>query len=354
MCPRSALALILGAVLTVAGGGAGPNKAWALEAEILDFQDLDGWEGEDFGAAFAVFTSTCPDLKAEEWRAVCAFATTNPEPRAFFELFFRPVRLSGRTPVLFTGYYEPELRAARKPGGAYRYPVYQIPPDLAVANGTEAPPGPTRAEIDTEGALDDLGLEIAWLRDPIDIYFLQIQGSGRLRMRDGRVIRLGYAGQNGHPRRSIAAEMVRREIYAPHQVSAAVIRNWARRNQEEGRELLNHDPSYVFFRVLDDMPEGSGPLGAMNRPLTAGRSVAIDPAIYPLGAPIWIETEGEAPKRRLMIAQDTGGAIRGSHRADLFLGTGPDAGARAGRIRDRGRMVVLLPIDQAYALALGY
>ncbi len=348
---RSALALVLGAGLAFSGGSG--SRALALEAEILSFADLDGWDDEDHAEAFAVFQSTCPDLTAPDWVVVCAFATSNPEPRAFFELFFRPVRLSGRQPVLFTGYFEPELRAASEPDKFYKYPVYRLPPELG-PEGSAVGNGPTRAEIDEQGVLDGRGLEIAWLRDPVDLYFLQIQGSGRLRMRGGSILRLGYAGQNGHPRRSIASELVRQGVYEPHQVSGAVIRNWVRRNAEEGRELLNHDPSYVFFRELDALPGDDGPLGAMNRPLTAGRSIAVDPQVYPLGAPIWVEKEGETPKRRLMIAQDTGGAIRGPRRADLFLGTGAEAGEKAARIRDHGQMVALLPIEQAYSYALGY
>ena len=144
--------------------------------------------------------------------------------------------------------------------------------------------------------------------------------------------------------------MVRRGIYNAHQVSAQVIKNWVRRNPEAGEELLFHNPSYVFFREIKHVTDRDGPLGAMNRPVTAGRSIAVDPQFTPLGAPVWLEKDGATPIRRLMIAQDTGSAIKGAQRADIFFGTGDAAGQAAGTLRDGGRMVVLLPIQRAYAL----
>ncbi len=161
---------------------------------------------------------------------------------------------------------------------------------------------------------------------------------------------MGYAGANGHPYRSIGRELVRRGVYRPHQVSAQVIRNWVRRAPERRIELLHHNPSYVFFRVVNHVPAHKGPLGAMNRSITPLRSVAVDPDHVPLGAPVWIEKEGRGPLHRLMIAQDTGSAIQGAQRADIFFGTGDTAGRAAGRLRDGGRMVVLMPIQRAYAM----
>ena len=161
---------------------------------------------------------------------------------------------------------------------------------------------------------------------------------------------MGYAAANGHTYRSIGKELVRRGIYEPHQVSAQVIKNWVRRNPVEGRELLQHNPSFVFFRKVTHVPAERGPLGAMNRSVTPMRTVAVDPAYTPLGAPVWIEKGGRGPLRRLMIAQDTGSAIKGAQRADIFYGTGDYAGRRAGETRDPGRMVVLMPIQTAYAL----
>ena len=337
------VALVLAAVLPQAG------PVVAIEARIFPFSALDGWKAEDHAEALSVFLRICPDLDAPEWGSVCAFARTNPDPRLFFETFFRPVLIGPEEhAALFTAYFEPELPASRVPTAIYRHPVYRAPPELNAER-----PSLSRAEIETTSRLLGRGLEIAWLRDPVDLYYLQVQGSGRLRFADGSVLRLGYGGQNGHPRRPVAQEMVRQGILSRHSASAAVIRNWVRANPEDGRALLQRDPSYVFFRVLRDQSAAPGPRGAMNRALVPGRSIAVDPAFTPLGAPVWVEKDGAAPLRRLMFAQDTGGAIKGPQRADIFIGTGDDAGSRAGTIRDPGRMVVLLPIEQAFVLALG-
>jgi membrane-bound lytic murein transglycosylase A len=208
----------------------------------------------------------------------------------------------------------------------------------------------SRREIETTDALAGRGLEIAWVDDPVELFFLQVQGSGRIRLPDGRSLRVGYQGANGHQYRSVGTELVRRGIFDAHQVSAQVIKNWVRRNPIDGLELLRHNPSYVFFREIGDVPAHKGPLGAMNRSVTALRSVAVDPRFVPLGAPVWLEKAGETPMNRLMVAQDTGSAIKGAQRADIFFGTGDEAGRQAGRLRDDGRMYVLLPIQRAYAL----
>ena len=194
-------------------------------------------------------------------------------------------------------------------------------------------------------------LELVWLQSDVDKFFLQIQGSGRVKLNEGGSMRVGYGGKNGHPYRSIGQELIRRGEFEEHQVSAQVIRNWVERNPERGLDLLNHNPSYVFFREVSQVDPEKGPLGAMNRSVTAGRSVAIDPEYVPLGAPVWLEKAGARPFRRLMIAQDTGAAINGPQRADIFYGTGADAGREAGRIRDGGRMIVLLPVEEALSLA---
>lgn len=320
--------------------------AHAVDTELLTFDAFDGWDEDNHAAALATFRNTCPDLETDTWGAICAFASSDPDPRSFFELFFRPVRVGGSAPAHFTGYFEPELPAAREKGDGFEYPVYRRPPALETGEAWL-----TRAEIENGDRMK--GHEIAWLRDPVDLYFLQIQGSGRLVLTDGTTLRLGYDGSNGHPFRPVSSVMVSRDIYEPHQVSSKVIRNWVRRNPERGRALLHEDPSYVFFRVLDGRSQDSGPLGALNRPLTAGRSLAVDPEHIPLGAPVWIEKDGAIPMRRLMVAQDTGGAIKGPRRADIFFGTGADADDRASRVRDPGRMVVLMPIERAYAMRGG-
>ncbi|WP_454282557.1 murein transglycosylase A [Roseovarius sp. MBR-79] len=315
--------------------------------EILDFSDLRGWAEDDHARALTVFNETCADMKDPDWQSLCALAQTGPDARTFFELFFRPVMISDGSPALFTGYFEPELRGALQPGGRYRYPVYRMPPEAR-----EVSPWLSRREILSGDVMSGRGLEIAWVDDPVELFFLQIQGSGRIRLPDGGVIRVGYGGANGHPYRSIGSELVRLGVYEAHQVSAEVIKNWVRRNPEAGEALLHHNPSYVFFRRVDQVPPDRGPLGAMNRSVTAGRTIAVDPAHVPLGAPVWIEKEGHGPIRRLMVAQDTGSAINGPQRADIFFGTGADAGRAAGRLRDPGRMVVLMPIQRAYAMLM--
>lgn len=313
---------------------------------VLDFADLRGWKLDKHQQALDVFLVTCPDLRDPDWRALCALGRQKPDARAFFELFFRPVLVGNGAPALFTGYFEPELDGALRPDGRFRYPLYRQPEIARVSN-----PWLTRREIETGDAMRDKGLEIAWVDDPVELFFLQIQGSGRIRLRDGSMIRVGYGGDNGHSYRSIGVELVRRGVYPVHKVSAEVIRNWVRRNPEAGRELLFHNPSYVFFRVVDTVPPEAGPLGAMNRSVTPRRSIAVDPAFVPLGAPVWVEKAGESGFNRLMVAQDTGSAIKGAQRADIFLGTGDAAGRAAGRLRDPGRMVVLLPIQRAFAMA---
>ncbi len=311
--------------------------------EIVGFADLDGWHADDHASALDGFRRTCPALDGPEWQAVCAFAETDPDPRLFFELFFRPVEIAPHGHARYTGYYEPIIRASRTRTAIYRYPVHRRPSDLP-SDG----PWLTRAEIAESPIMQ--GKEIAWLRNPADHYFLQIQGSGRLVLRDGTSLRLGFDGHNGQPFRPVSGEMVRRDIYEPHQVSSRVIRSWVGRNPDEGLELLNHDPSYVFFRVIENHDDMAGPIGAMNRPLTAGRSLAIDPRHVPLGAPVWIEKDGDHAMRRLFVAQDTGGVIKGRGRADIFFGTGEAAGRMADTVSDTGRMVVLMPIERAYAM----
>ena len=322
-----------------------PAAASDIRHEVTEFSELPRWAHDDHAAALSVFLETCPDMAGADWQSLCALAQTGPEPRTFFELFFRPVLVTDGGSALFTGYFEPELSGALRPDARYRHPVYSMPPEAR-----DASVWMSRREILTGDAMAGRGLEIAWVDDPVELFFLQIQGSGRIRLPDGRMIRVGYAGSNGHPYRSIGVELVQRGVYKAHQVSAQVIKNWVRRNPVAGRELLFHNPSYVFFRRIDEVPPDRGPLGAMNRSVTPGRTVAVDPAHVPLGAPVWIEKEGHGPIHRLMVAQDTGSAIKGPQRADIFFGTGDEAGRRAGRLRDPGRMLVLLPIQRAYAM----
>ncbi|MBC2836031.1 murein transglycosylase A [Paragemmobacter straminiformis] len=314
----------------------------SAQAQELRFSDLAGWETDDHRAALQSFLQTCDLIEGADWRPLCNLApdaaASDRTARQFFELFFRPV-LIGDPPALFTGYYEPEFSGSPTRTPRFAYPLYARPPELR--DGEQFL---SRAAIDG-GALRGRGLELAWLDDPVDVYFLQVQGSGRIKMPDGSVLRVGYAGRNGFEYRSVGQEMVRRGTHRPDEVSAQEIARYVRAGASD---LLSINPSYVFFRKLDLAPE-LGPIGAMTRSITPFRSVAIDPAFTPLGAPVWIEKDGPAPIRSLMVAQDTGGAIKGPQRADIYFGTGPAAGDAAGTVKDSGRMVVLLPIDRAYA-----
>ena len=331
---------ILVAVVAMTGAAPAP-------AQMLDFEALDGWRDDNHAQALASFLRTCDLIDQPDWAPVCAVAADVPpddvSARSFFELFFKPV-VVGTPPALFTGYFEPELDGSPVRSGRFQYPIYRRPAELrdgAVFH--------TREAIEN-GAISGRGLELAWLDDPVDVYFLQVQGSGRIRMTDGTVVRVGYAGANGHAYRSIGQEMVRRGTHSLDQVSAPEIASWVRNNPGDGKALLHTNPSYVFFRKIATLNPEDGPIGAMGRSITTMRSVAIDPKFTLLGAPVWIEKDGRDPIRSLMVAQDTGGAIKGMQRADIFYGTGAGAGDAAGTIKDGGRMVLLLPIDRAFAM----
>lgn len=342
--------LLAAAALLLAGAmGAGAGMAETTDYRLVAYTDLHGWAQDNHDAALGVFRTTCDRLRGADWGAICALAAAVPEggARAFFEHLFQPVIVNPQESALFTGYFEPELEGALAADARFRYPIYARPPGLPSSGSWH-----TRAEIEA-GLLAGQGLELAWLENPVDVFFLQVQGSGRIRLSDGSVLRLGFAAGNGHDYRSVGQEMVRRGLYPAHKVSAQVIRSYVQRNPEEGRALLQHNPSYVFFRRLEDADPTHGPIGAMGRPVTAMRSIAVDPEFTPLGAPVWIEKRGRRPLSGLMVAQDTGSAIKGAQRADIFYGTGAEAGARAGQVRDRGRMVVLLPVEMAHRLAPG-
>lgn len=319
-------------------------------AQVIAFAELDGWARDNHAEALTTFRETCDLLTDPDWTPLCRLAADvgggDDAARNFFELFFRPV-LIGEPPALFTGYYEPELQGSPVRTPRHAWPIYRRPPELQEGQAYY-----DRAAIEG-GALRGRGLEIAWLDDPVEAFFLQIQGSGRIVMPDGSVVRVGYNGRNGHVYRSVGQEMIRRGTHTPDQVSAQAIRAYVARNPRAGAALLNVNPSYVFFRKLPDLPPEKGPIGAMGRSITAMRSIAVDPAYTPLGAPVWVERDGAGAFRRLMVAQDTGGAIKGAQRADIFFGTGDAAGDAAGAVKDGGRMLVLLPIDRAYALLSG-
>lgn len=334
--PAAVVAITVGLMASASGS-----------VEIVEFDALDGWYDDNHVEALTAFLKTCDLIDQADWAPICAVAADVPQDdasaRSFFELFFKPV-VVGKPPALFTGYFEPELDGSPVRTARFQYPIYRRPPELM--DGTVFH---SREAIEN-GALAGRGLELAWLDDPVDVYFLQVQGSGRIKMTDGSVLRVGYAGANGHSYRSVGHEMVRRGTLTMDEVSAPEIAAWVRKNPEAGRALLQTNPSYVFFRRIGSLTGADGPIGAMGRSILARRSIAIDPKFTSLGAPVWVEKDGKSPIRSLMIAQDTGGAIKGMQRADIFMGTGTDAGDLAGRIKDGGRMVLLLPIDRAYAM----
>ncbi len=329
-----------------------------LTFQPVDFSQLQGWAGDDHAAAFDAFRISCEKgrtghpalgVTSEDWAAVCAEAGLLPRDyaREFFETRFRPYLVTSSAAPLFTAYYEPELMGSRLPIGPYQHPLFRRPPDLP-NNGTYYW---TREQIEA-GALDGRGLEIFWLADPVDSFFLHIQGSGRIRTEDGKVHRVAYGGKNGHPYRSIGKMLIADGVLTPGQASAEGIKAWVRANPVQGRAYLNKNPSYVFFRELHNHDDALGPVGALEIPLTPYRSAAVDPAVYPLGAPVWVESVTPlGPLRRLLIAQDTGGVIKGAQRADLFFGSGPQAGEIAGRMNTGGRMVVLAPSAAAIRVA---
>jgi membrane-bound lytic murein transglycosylase A len=337
------------------------------------FDELPGWRDDDLGQVWGAFRASCRALRfREHWRAVCERANGMEAPdaaavRAFLETSFVPYRVAngdGATQGLVTGYYEPRLRGSRARRTPYLHPLYAPPEDLLVIDlaavapetknmrlrgrldGRRVVPYFSRAEIENGVATQVNGKEIVYVDDPIEAFFLQIQGSGRVRLDSGEELRIGYADQNGHAYQSIGRYLIDKGELTPGEASMQGIQAWARANPARLGELLNQNPSYVFFRELP--PADSGPIGALGVPLTAERSIAVDPRFVPLGAPVYLATtrpNSDVPLERLVIAQDTGGAIRGAVRADFFWGTGPEAGALAGRMRQQGRMWVLLPKD---------
>ena len=308
----------------------------------LRFEDLKGWSDDNHRAALDVFCITCAD------KALSDLAGTAPVARGFFEDHFCPVLIEDGAPAMFTGYYEPELSASRTKTPTFCFPIYAAPDDLEPGK-----PYFTRRQIDEDGPLADRGLVVAWLADPVDLFFLQVQGSGRLCLRDGSMMRVGFGAKNGHPYTSIGKTLIARGIFDASSVSPDAIRAWVRDNGNAGRALLWENESYVFFREVSEVPADQGPLGAMNKSVTNGRTIAVDPDVTPLGLPVWIEKQGATPMNRLMIAQDIGSAIKGAQRADIFFGTGSDAGKQAGQVKDGGRMVVLILTAFADQFAAG-
>ena len=310
-------------------------------------------------------------LKRPEWKEPCSVARTvdgasTHAIRVYFEAFFMPQQVfnpDGTDNGLVTGYYEPLLNGSRKRTGPYQTPLHKVPDDLLTVDlgsvypelknmrlrgrlvGNKVVPYPARAELAQSGAL--AGSELIWVDNPIDAFFLQVQGSGRVQIADSKeTVRLAYADQNGHPYRSIGRYLVDKGELTMDQASAQGIKAWLAANPKRQQELLDANPGYVFFKEEKLIDPRKGPKGALGVPLTPQRSVAVDPNFIPLGTPVFLSTTQPAsnvPLQRMVIAQDTGGAIRNAVRADYFWGFGAEAGEKAGRMKQRGMLWVLLP-----------
>lgn len=307
--------------------------------------DLPGWREDDQSEALSALLAGCRVLvKQSSWREPCEAARDvqgREAAQAYFESYFTPFQVSnedGSQEGLSTGYYEPTLRGSRKRSVKNRFPLYAAPPGLR-----SDVPFLTRAQIDGSG-VPLRGREIAWVEDLVELFFLQVQGSGRIELDEGGVMQVGFAGHNSQPYRSIGRVLIDRGDLTAERASMQGIKAWARANPSRLRELLNQNPRYVFFRELPNT--GASPPGSLGVPLTPRRSVATDPRFVPPGAPVHIDTTwplSDKPLQRLMLSQDTGGAIRGAVRIDFFWGHGEDAALEAGRMQQSLRMWVLLP-----------
>lgn len=354
-----------------------------LELAAVSFSDVPGWGVDRHIEALPAMGRSCAALsprpdsaeagpspafgRVSDWRAACAAIAGVPPAdaaaaRSYFERWFKPFRAfnRGRSGGYLTGYFEPELKGSRTADARYQTPLFKRPPDLVmvdlgefrdvfkgeriagrVADGRLRPYA-SRSAIEA-GALAGRGLELLWVDDAVDAFFLHIQGSGRIVLPDGATILVGYAAANGHPYTAIGGELVARGELAREAVTMQSIRDWLAAHPAEAKAVMGLNASFIFFREL----EGDGPLGTQGVVLTPGRSLAVDTRFVPLGTPVWIDTVDpialETPLRRLMVAQDTGGAIRGPLRGDVFWGNGDAAAARAGRMQSEARLFVLLP-----------
>ncbi|MGZ8250730.1 MAG: murein transglycosylase A [Methylophilaceae bacterium] len=339
------------------------------------WEDLDSFTTDDFTQAWPAWLQSCSALKPRPaWQIACDAAAQlnsqsngNPKKWAIITYFkqhfsvYATSNVDGTDTGMITGYYEPLLRGSRSKTDTYRYPLYSRPDDLITVDlasvypelankrvrgklvGTKLVPYYQRGEIETETSPLQ-GKEMVWIDDIVDVFFLQIQGSGLVKLENGEQIHVGYADQNGHAYNSIGKLLIDRGELTADKASMQGIKNWARNNLDKLRDLLNSNPSYVFFREL---PAGlPGPMGALGVPILAERVVAVDPRFVPLGAPVFLATtypNTSKPLNRLMMAQDTGGAIKGGVRADFFWGAGDDAARQAGAMKQRGKIWVLLP-----------
>ena len=365
-----------------------------LRFEPVEFADLPGWSDTDLSVALPALTRSCEKLntlpagrrlpgariggRVSDWQTPCANllqAATDADIRQVLAAHFAPlaVSLAGETAGTFTGYYEALLRGSLQKSERFNTPLYGRPPELVMVNlGDFRPdllgrrlagkvengrlvPYPNRASIE-QGALANRALEVLWVDSPVDAYFLHVQGSGRVQMPDGSFMGIGYAAQNGHPNQLIGRHLLQTGAIPREKMSGQAIRTWLADNPNEVQQVLNTDPSFVFFREIE---VGDGPIGSANVPLTAEVSLAVDRKHLPLHAPVWLSTSHPNPAgeqaqdetfNRLMVAQDTGGAIAGEIRGDVFWGFGERAEEIAGRMANQGQYWLILPkplADQA-------
>ncbi len=394
--PRSPLAIIVfAALLGVAATNAAPTKASSnaperrtptmvkTMLEPVRFEDLPGWPQDSHAQALKAFTRHCaanasPPRTGElgvdgaALRVLCVQARdsgasrSDDEARRFFETYFEPMRIKARG--FLTGYFEPELRASRIRTKEFTTPLLRPPAamirvteenrpkdwDPAFSYGLLRADGglarlPNRGQI-MDGALSGQGLELAWLADPVDAFYIHVQGSARLSLPDGDSMRVGFAGKSGHPYFPIGRVMIERNLAAPGTVTMDVLRDWLARNPEEVSDVLRRNPSYIFFQEIIGENPDSGPIGAAGLPLIDGRSLAVDAGLHTFGAPIFVSAHlpmasnaAQKTFQRLMIAEDTGSAIKGPARGDLFIGSGAAAGVVAGRIQHKADLTILVP-----------
>ena len=372
----SALALLLAGCAAVVP--AGPP---AISLRPVDYATLSGWETDPVSTMLPAFLHQCRRLallpadaalggsgdaeaaggKAADWTPFClAIQWVHPGDddgiRRVIAAWLQPYMVGdqGNEAARFTGYFEPEIPGALSRDATHSVPVYRLPPDLQARRAPEAAIGRivdghlvpywTRAQID-QGVLAGRSLEILWLSDPVDLFFLQVQGSGRVRLPSGQIVRLGYAGRNGAAYVPLGRLLVEQGELAPDAVSMQSIRAWLAAHPDRAQALMEQNPNYVFFRSLNDLRPDQGPLGALGVDLQPVRSIAVDRTFLPLAAPAWIDTaEADGTKlQRLMLAQDLGTDIKGPARADVFFGWGEDAARQAGLMHSDGHLVVLLP-----------
>jgi membrane-bound lytic murein transglycosylase A len=364
-----------------------PAAPQPVTLQAAAFADLPGWQADDHLAALKTFVKSCdkvikgipgaPDdaasvALADACRAAIAIKSpTKASAKAFFESRFVPNRVIHKESCgLLTGYYEPVLEGSRTRAGPYQTPIYRRPPDLlnvvaetqrAVKSDslthvrktdTGTQPYFTRAEIE-QGALANKGLELLYLADPVDVFFMHIQGSARIHLTDGTTTRINYDGKNGHPYTSIGRYLVEKGLLDANKVSMQKLCKWLRDDPERGKQVMWQNASFIFFRELKDVEADAGPMGALSVSLTAGRSLAVDPTYAPLGSPVYVSAPTLPPIsgkkgdgfNRLMVAQDVGSAIKGPERGDIYFGSGEKAGKIAGVTKHPGNFFVLVPVS---------